>query len=173
MGQASPGQGRAGQGQARVDQGGPGWARLSSVLLYAQMSQLGSRRSVSMNSAGMAAMSRRTSEPRGLMDPAAFTASAFSCRWPWAGAPIRPAWLCRGRLLPCNREPSDWTSCQPVCHVHLWPPRDRTVLHRQSPAGRTQGTCPERWSILAAGLDHHINAELPHFGSSGTLLLSF
>lgn len=62
--------------------------------------------------------------------------SSSSCQCVWTGAPIRPSWLHRGQLLPRDRKSSDWTSCQPIRHLYLWPERTGALLYCQPPAGQ-------------------------------------
>lgn len=62
--------------------------------------------------------------------------STSSSQCVWTGAPIRPSWLHGGKLLPCNRKPSDWPGCQPIRHFYLWPWQTRALLHCQPSAGQ-------------------------------------
>lgn len=53
----------------------------------------------------------------------------------WTRASIEPSRLHGRKLLPRNRKPPDWASCQPNRHFHMRPKRTRAVLHCQPPAG--------------------------------------
>lgn len=65
-----------------------------------------------------------------------FHVSTSSSQCGWTGGPIRPSWLYRGKLLPCDRKPSDWTGCQPIRYLYMRPEQAGALLHCQPSTGR-------------------------------------